>query len=181
MENKYSHWSVQHIIETGVVDETDGKIINELLKDSRQSTQSIADTIGIKRTTASERIKKLKEREILASFTTKLNLTKCGLPLRAFIMVGYDASKESEGSSQKIVAKRISKIPYVISVDIITGSHDFMVRLGIDAMETLSDVIIERIRDIPGVTNTVSLISFEEYRDGVLITKKKRLSKLLNY
>ncbi|MHA2252628.1 MAG: Lrp/AsnC family transcriptional regulator [Candidatus Kariarchaeaceae archaeon] len=174
MSEEYSHWSIDHIVETGIVDKIDAKIIDQLYMESRQTTQSIADKVGIKRTTAHERIKKLSDREIIDSFTCKLNLTKCGLPLRAFILVGYDTSKEREGSSQKVVAKLLSRLKYVISVDIITGSTDFLVRVASDYMDTLSDIIIEQIRQIPGVGNTQSLISFQEYRNGRLITRKRK-------
>jgi DNA-binding Lrp family transcriptional regulator len=174
-KSSFVHWSVDHILEIGVVDTTDAQIINQLMIDSRQSVQAVADKIGIKRTTAHERIKKLKENDIINSFTCKLNLTKCGLPLRAFILVGYDTSKEREGSSQKFVAKQISKIKFVVSVDIVTGSFDFLVRVAIDYMDTLADVIIEEMRQIPGVGNTQTLISFSEFREGLTIKRERNI------
>ena len=144
--------------------------------DSRQSVQSIADNVGIKRTTAHERIKKLKEKKIIDTFTCKLNLNTCGLPLRVFILVGYDTSKEGEGSSQKIVAKLLSALKYVVSVDIVTGSYDFLVRIAIDYMDNLTDVIIEEMRKIPGVGNTQTLISFSQFRNGLTIKRERDIS-----
>ena len=102
-------------------------------------------------------------------------------------MVGYDPSK-SKGESgeeftQKDIAKLISKEDYVTKVDIITGQFDFLVQVAIDYMNSLSDIIIERIRGIPGVSSTQTLISFGEYQNGFLTPKpgshrpKKPLNK----
>lgn len=175
-KSDFVHWSIDHILENNIVDSDDAKIINELMIDSRQSVQSIADGVGIKRTTAHERIKRLKENKIINNFTCKLNLDTCGLPLRVFILVGYDTTKEGEGSSQKIVAKLLSALKYVVSVDIVTGSYDFLVRVAIDYMDNLTDVIIEEMRKIPGVGNTQTLISFSQFREGLTIKRERNIS-----
>ena len=170
-DSKFSHWSVDHIIGNGIVDVTDAKIIDQLLLDSRQSTQQIADKVGIKRTTCHERLKKLTQQKIIDSFTMKLNLTQCGLPLRAFILVSFDAGR-SETFDQRDIARRISRLKYVVSVDIITGNYDFFVRVATDYMQTLSDLILDEIKRLPGVTQTQTLLSFEEYRGGNWIKKE---------
>jgi len=169
-DSNFSHWSVDHIKDNGIVDETDAKIIDQLLRDSRQSIQQIADKVGIKRTTCHERMKKLNHNQIIDSFTMKLNLTKCGLPLRAFILVSFDAGR-SDTFNQRDIARRISRLKYVVSVDIITGNHDFFVRVATDYMQTLSDLILDEIKRLPGVTQTQTLLSFEEYRAGNWIKK----------
>lgn len=176
MRGKFVHWSVDHIFENGIVDNLDANIINQLMIDSRQSVQSIADAVKIKRTTVHQRIKRLTEKKIIDNFTCKLNLNTCGLPLRVFILVGYDTTKEGEGSSQKIVAKLLSALKYVVSVDIVTGSYDFLVRVAIDYMENLTDVIIEEMRKIPGVGNTQTLISFSQFRNGLTIKRERNIS-----
>lgn len=173
VNSDFIHWSIDHILEREIVDNDDAKIINELMTDSRQSVQAIADNVGIKRTTTHERIKKLKEKNIIDTFTCKLNLNTCGLPLRVFILVSYDTTKEGDGSSQKIVAKLLSALKYVVSVDIVTGSYDFLVRVAIDYMDNLTDVIIEEMRKIPGVGNTQTLISFSQFRDGLTIKRER--------
>ncbi len=161
-----SSWIIEHLLEIGLVDKTDALILQQLLLDSRQSTQSIANFARVSRGTAHERIKRLKERGIIDRFTTKLNYNNCGLPLRAFILVSYDAAIAGTEYRQATVAKLISRIRYVTRVNIITGNHDFLVEIAIPHMNMLSDLIVEEMRNIPGVGNTITMISFDEYRDG---------------
>ena len=172
-----SNWLIDHLLELNLIDKTDAVILRELLIDSRQSTQAIANKARIARATAHERIKKLKEKGIIDRFTAKLNYNKCGLPLRAFILVGYDAKTAGTEYRQATVAKLISRIRYVTRVNIITGSHDFLVEIAIPHMNMLSDLIIEEMRNIPGIANTITMISFDEYRDGFRQERATNFSK----
>lgn len=171
MQTLNDNWFIRHIKNTALVDEIDANMIKELLEDSRQTTQALADKVGIKRPTAHERLKKIKERGLIDSYSASINYAKCGLPLRAFILIGFDANKNND-MTQKEVAKMLSREDYVVEVDIITGSHDFLVQLAVDYMNTLSDVIIEKMRKIPGVGATQTLLSFRQYQEGYEINKQ---------
>ncbi len=166
------HTVVQFISETGVIDEIDQAILHELIDNSRQSTQAIANACNISRPTAHERIKKLQEKEIIEEFSINLNYANCGIPLKVFILVSFDAVLGKD-ITQKEVAKLLSKIPFVLRVSIISGAFDFLVEVQIDYMERLADVITEQFRDIPGVGNTQTLISFSQYKQGISTTKRK--------
>lgn len=163
-------WLLTHMRDTGRIDDTDYKILEALMEDSRQSTQSVSDAAGVSRATAHERIRKLIERGFIRKFVPKFNYSKAGLPLKAYILVGYDApnAKDQHGNvfPQNIVAKQISDIPFVNSVSIITGQYDFLVQINIDHMNNLADIIIEAMRNIPGVSGTVTLLQFDEFVNG---------------
>ncbi len=169
--NMQKYWMISHMLENGIIDEIDAKIITLLIENARQTTQSIADKCNISRPTASERIKKLIERGIIDSFSAKLNYNRCNLHLRVFILVSFDAT-EGRDITQKEVAKLLSRINYVVNVDIVTGSHDFLVQVAIDDMHSLVDVIIEEMRAIKGVGNTQTLLSFAQYQYGKQIFRK---------
>ena len=64
------------------------------------------------------------------------------------------------------MASQISSLDYVKRVNIITGNFDFLVEIAIDHMSNLADVIIDKIRAIDGVGNTVSNVSFKSYQGG---------------
>ena len=173
MENqiKFSHWTIDHLLETGLVDAIDAQILDHLTRNSRQSLQKIASAIGIKRTTCHDRIQRLIDRKIITDYTVKLNLQNSGISLKAFVFVSFDPSR-SEGYDQRSIAKKISRFKYVISVDIITGNYDFFIRVGIDSMESLSELILEELNKLPGITRVQTMISFQEYRFGRSMEKK---------
>ena len=171
MKHEERNWMIQFMVESDIIDSIDGMILKELHRDARQSVTDIATKAGVSRPTVYERMERMMEKGYIRKFTIDLNYDRCGLPVKAYILVGYDTSKEKEGYSQKTVAKQLSLLPFVRKVNIITGSHDFLLEISIDHMNSLADVIIERIRSITGVGNTVTMVSFMEYVNGKNRTK----------
>lgn len=166
MENRDQNWLVAYMYDNGRIDDTDKILLEELIKDSRISITELAKKAHISRPTVKERMDQLRKKGIINGFTTSINFDKCGLTVAAFLLVGYDTSKEEQGSSQDTVARALSRIPFVRKVNIITGSNDFLVEIYIDHMNSLGDLIMYDIRKIPGVGNTVTMNSFKEYRNG---------------
>jgi DNA-binding Lrp family transcriptional regulator len=162
-----TNWLLDHMLATKRIDQTDYKILTSLVKDARQSTQAISDYAGVSRATAHERIKKLLEKKMIMQFLPKFDYSKAGLALKAYILVGYDAQIAGGEFTQDLVAKKISKINYVNSVSIITGQYDFLVDINIDHMNNLADIIIGEMRKIKGVSQTMTLLQFDEYIDGL--------------
>jgi len=159
-------WLIEHMLAHNLIDQTDALILKELSADSRRSTQAIADKVRISRPTAHERIKKLVERGLILNFSTKIDYFKAELPIRAYILVTYYHRIGNPEIKQKTIAKLLSRIKFVRKVSIITGAYDFLVEAWIEDMRTLADVIIEEIREIPGVGQTQTMIMFDEYIEG---------------
>ena len=159
-------WLVQHLVDTGKIDPVDAKILQNLIYNSREAIRAIAEDANVSRPTVYERIRRLEEIGIIDFYTTQINYNQSGLPLTAFIQVAFNPI---EAKDQKIVAQQISELNYVKRVHIITGEFDFLVEIAIDHMTHLADVIIDQIRAINGVGNTISNVSFKAYQNGVEI------------
>ena len=104
---------------------------------------------------------------MIMNFSMRIDYFKADLPIRAYILVSYDHRIGNPEIKQKTIAKLLSKIRFVRKVSIITGVYDFLVEVWIDDMRTLADVIIEEMREIPGVGQTQTMIMFDEYIEGV--------------
>ncbi len=163
----HSTWLIDHLLEENSIDQIDTKILKELFQDSRTSIQELANKCKISRPTVYERIKKLKQRGLIRKFQIEFDFEAAGMQLNAFILVSYNANKAPDSIKQAQVAKLLSRLKFVERVFIITGEYDFMVEVRITDMNTLSDLIIEGMREIPGVGNTITMISFDEYRGGL--------------
>jgi Lrp/AsnC family transcriptional regulator, leucine-responsive regulatory protein len=67
------------------LDSTDWKILRELQWDARISFNELGRRVGLSSPSAAERVRKLEEAGILTSYGARVELTKVGLPLLAFI------------------------------------------------------------------------------------------------
>ncbi|MDH2900593.1 MAG: Lrp/AsnC family transcriptional regulator [archaeon] len=60
------------------MDQIDAKLLNELAKNSSQSTKKLAEKIGVTRQTVASRITKLEKRKIIDGFRAKIDYSKLG-------------------------------------------------------------------------------------------------------
>ncbi len=145
------------------MDERDKKIIEVLKENSRLSTNEIWKKTGIPQTTVHNRMKKLCDKDIIESFTIKLNRKKVGKGLVAYIFctVSYRTSK-GEKLSQIDVAKRVKALPEVEEVSIVTGEIDIIVRVGVQDVDALNDFVVIKLRDIEGIEKTITSVVLSE-------------------
>jgi len=144
------------------LDEKDIRIIQELLADSSQSTTALAAKLRIPRTTVQERIKKLRTIGVLKRFTVKLDYTKLGKPVTAFILISVGMSSNIP---QKMLAEEIAKLPDVIEVHIIAGEWDILVKVRSESMQTIGSLVVDRLRAMEGVARTVTCVSFQAVKE----------------
>ncbi len=143
------------------MDALDRAILVALREDARLPVAELARRVGTSRATAHDRLKRLQDRGVILGATIRLDPAALGHPLRGFLMVGWRA----EHQDQRAVARSIATIPGVERVHIITGPHDFLVEVMAPDMDAVGRIIIERIRSIPGVGATETLLSFWSF-DG---------------
>jgi len=103
------------------IDDTDKKILNELLNDSRLSYRQIAKKLSISTGTVLNRIEQLRKKNIIKYYSAILDHEKLGYDLSAIIGLRVSKGKLIE------VEKIISKHPNVCGVYDITGDTDVFI------------------------------------------------------
>ena len=103
------------------MDETDIKILHQILSDGRSSYRKIAEQIGVSPPTVLNRIQKLETNHVIKSYSAILDHEKLGYDLTAIIEVTAVKGKITE------VEKHISKFANVCAVYDITGLTDMLI------------------------------------------------------
>ena len=130
-----------------MVDETSQKVLEEYLKDSRQSFREVARKIGIASGTVANRIKELEETGVIKKYTTQLDYEKLGYELTAITEIIV-----SEGMMIE-VGNEISKHNNAINVYNVTGDSDILVIAKFKTRLELSD-FTKTILKMPHVVRT---------------------------
>lgn len=138
------------------LDRTDKEILRHLLEDARKTYTDIAKDLQVSPGTVHVRVKKMEKADIIRGASLQLDYDVLGYSFIAF--VGIYLSKTS---STHDVIEALKVIPEVTVAHIATG------RFGIFAKIRCQDTkhakrIIFQISDIPGVTNTETMIALEE-------------------
>ncbi len=76
----------------------------------------------------------------------------------AIVILNTDIGKENE------VAEEMSKIPGVEASQVVYGVYDIVAKVSSDTNDLLESLIMKRIRQVPFVRSTLTLIVSREYK-----------------
>ena len=143
------------------IDEVDRKILNILIKNARTSYAEIAKLVGMKSPSVIERVKKLENMGVLKGYTANINYKALGYDILAFIGVNIDNAKH---------IKDFEKAMHTFDNDIVechhvTGESTMRVKIITKNTETLS-LLINKLRDLPGVLSTSTILVLSSILDG---------------
>ena len=146
------------------LDATDMRLLRELKENARENIASLSKKLGIPRTTVHYRIKKLVDEGIIEKFTVKPNYKKLNLGTTAFILARYDPDS---GLSQREVADRVAALEGVYEVHIVAGEWDLLIKVRAPNAEEVGKIVVDRLREIKGVGQTVTMVSFVTVKEEV--------------
>lgn len=128
-------------------DETDTKILKNLLVDARLSARQLAYKLGLSTVTVLTRIKKLEQKKIITGYTARLDHQILGYDLAAIIEI-----KTAKGKMLEIENK-IAENENVCAVYDITGPADILLIGKFKNRDELSR-FVKSLSTIPNVENT---------------------------
>ena len=131
------------------LDETDIKILKNLLVDARLSSRQLAHKIGLSTVTVITRIKKLEQNKIITGYSARLDHQKLKYDLTAIIEVTTGKGKMIE------IEQNIAENENICAVYDITGQADVLVIAKFKNRQELSE-FIKKLSAIPNVENTVT-------------------------
>ncbi|HBY69574.1 MAG TPA: transcriptional regulator [Flavobacteriaceae bacterium] len=146
------------------LDETDHKILDMLIENTRTAFTYIAKKLGISAGTVHVRVKKMEDAGFITGSSLKLDYKKLGYSFIAYVGVFLQKTSQTQ-----FVLERINEIPFVTVAHVTTGKFNIFCKIRAKDTSHAKDIIY-LIDDIEGVTRTETMISLEES-----INDKKRL------
>ena len=145
-----------------MVDNKDRRIIEELVKDSRQTTSQLSKKLNIPITTIHNRIKKLIKIGVIINYTVNLDHNLLGRPVPAYVGITINYNVLGKKVNQTEIAKQLKSIDGVYEVYILTGGSDILVKALAKDIPDLNNLVTERLRNIEGVDKTQTSIILKE-------------------
>lgn len=135
-------------------DETDTKLLDVLLTDSRLSYRRVASKIGVSAATVMNRIKRLEKEGVIKGYTATLDYEKLGYDLDAIISIKIAKGKFFE------VGKKLATLPSVAAVFDVTGNFDCIVICKFKNRRAL-DAFLKKVQmyDFVEATSTALILS----------------------
>ncbi|NLW04767.1 MAG: Lrp/AsnC family transcriptional regulator [Pseudomonadaceae bacterium] len=132
------------------LDRTDRRILAALQKDSSISNQDLAEKVGLSPSPCSRRVKQLEDEGYIQGYVARLNQSKLGLKLTAYIQVALDRHTPDRFLEFDRI---VNSCPEIVECCLVTGqSADYTMKVIVPDMEAFQVFILETITQIPGVT-----------------------------
>lgn len=144
-------------------------ILEILQQDCRLSIRDIAKKLGMKPTSVYNRIKKLENYDVIKKYAAIISREKLGYNVLALVLVSY---KKGE-LSQKSLAEKLSKFPQIQDVFIVSGEWDLVLKIVEKDVNSLGDFVTERLRKIPEIDKTQTMIVLSEIKNSLEIPIKR--------
>ncbi|MFY9606816.1 MAG: Lrp/AsnC family transcriptional regulator [Thermoplasmata archaeon] len=145
-----------------MLDEKDSAILEELMKDSRRTTKAVARELDLPRATVHDRIVKMEQKKVILRYTAVPDFAQLGLGVTAFILVQFEPEK---GLSQRDTAEDIAMLPGIFEVHMISGEYDMLLKVRGSSMEEIGKLVIDRLRDVKGVSRTLTCACFTTVKE----------------
>ncbi|WOE42207.1 Lrp/AsnC family transcriptional regulator [Acinetobacter chinensis] len=142
-------------------DKTDAKILDILQKDSRSTTQEIADQIGMSASPCWRRIKRLEDEKLIRGYGAQLDRKKIGLGVMVFIRVSIDSHSEAEARKFE---EKVAELDFVVACYSIGGDADFLLQVVSPSLDTYADFAMSVIRRLPGIKEMQSMFVLKEIK-----------------
>lgn len=133
----------------GQLDEIDLEIVAAFFENARLPMSELAGRVGLSAPSVIERVRRLEDAGVIASYQACINPATVGLPVSAYIRI-----RPMPGLLRK-VAELLPKIEEISEADRITGEDCFIAKVHVAALKDL-EAVIDRI--IPYAITSTSII-----------------------
>ncbi len=148
-------------------DSLDIKILNVLKDDATMGYSEISKKVKSPSTTVFQRVKRLKDKEIIKKIVPIIDYEKMDYKITAYIKLSVSDIKELDR-----IAKELSKFDEVMDIHHITGDNNILLKIKVKDNSEMKDFEIEKIGSIKGIKNIETMISIGNYKEDPNIRLK---------
>jgi DNA-binding Lrp family transcriptional regulator len=143
------------------LDARDRRLLAELQRDSRQTTQELATKVGMSTSATWRRIRGLEEAGVIARYAVIVDAKKAGFGFASMVQVSL-ARHERANVDQFV--REVRRHPEVLECFATSGEADFHLRVVVQDIDAYNAFLDEFIFRLPGVSQVRSNIVLKEIK-----------------
>ncbi len=144
----------------GEYDSLDLRILNVLRDDATIGYNEISKKVKSPPTTVFQRVKRMKDREIIKKIVPLIDHERLDYKLTAFVGVSILDIKELDR-----IAKELSKFDEVLDVHHTSGDTDLFLKVKVKDNGELKDFEVEKVGSIKGIKSLSTLLSLGTFKE----------------
>ena len=149
-----------------MIDPLDGRLLQQLQQDSRQSNQQLADSVGMSASACWRRVAALEASGVITRYAALVDREKAGFSMSAIVHVSLDRHDE-QFVSQFVL--RVQRRAEVLECFATTGDADFHLRVVVTDMAAYNRFLDDFLFKIPGVRHVRTNVILKEIKYDVTL------------
>ena len=146
------------------LDETDRRLLRILQRDGRITNQELAKQANLSPAACFDRVKRLRDRGVIAGYAALLDPDKVGLPLLIFVEVLLE---RTTGDVFEEFAATVRRTPEILECHMVAGGFDYLIKARVADMDAYRRFLGDILVRMPGVRETRTYAVLEEVKHSV--------------
>jgi Lrp/AsnC family leucine-responsive transcriptional regulator len=138
------------------IDAVDRRLLETLAADGRLSVAALAERTGISRAATYTRLDNLRDNGVIEGYSVRVNPARVGLGVTALILVS------GRQPAWRSLRAHLISMPEVEYCAFTTGEYDALLLVRVPDVETLRDVVLERLQASEEIRATQTIFVLEE-------------------
>jgi len=143
------------------LDDIDRKIIGELQRNCRLTSQELADRVGLSASPCARRVRILEENGAIKGYVAVIDQAKVGLPVNVFASVKLERQREEELDT---FSHAIAQWPEVADCYLMTGQRDYLLRIVVRDLEAYERFLKEKLTRLTCIASIESSFALGEVK-----------------
>ncbi len=135
------------------LDRYDRAIVSLLQQDARITNARLAEKVSLSESACLRRVRALEESGLIQGYTALIDQQKAGYPVNVFVNITLDRQSQS---GLEAFESEVRKIPEVMECYLMTGEHDYFLRLVVADLADFERVHSQHLTRLPSVARVQS-------------------------
>ncbi|MEZ5885658.1 MAG: Lrp/AsnC ligand binding domain-containing protein [Paracoccaceae bacterium] len=144
------------------LDRFDQAILRALSGEGRMTMTELARKIGLTKTPAQARVKRLEEMGVIAGYRAVLSPIRMGLAHVAFVEVRLSDTREA---ALQAFNRAVRAVPEIEECHMMASSFDYLLKVRTGDIQDYRRILGERISTLPHVASTSTFVAMEAVKE----------------
>lgn len=152
------------------MDWIDHRLVQALQVDGRATQLELSKQVKLSQPATAERMRKLEDAGVITGYSARVDATKLGKDVTAFVGVSIEHPKYFEQFAKKVLG-----LEEVLECHRVAGADSYLLKVKTATTGTLDALLVETLRTIPGVTRTNTTIVLSSVKEETRVHVAKAL------
>ncbi|HEX7822329.1 MAG TPA: Lrp/AsnC family transcriptional regulator [Sphingobium sp.] len=146
---------------TSELSPTDIRILEQIQRDSAQSTNDLAEKVGVSQSPCWRRLQRLRDEGYIAKEVALLDRTKLGDYLFIFATLKIGSLTDEKRAE---FLRKLEVIPEILECYSIFGDRDLLIKIIAPSMDWYQNFVFKTLMKLPGVVDVHSTVAMSEMK-----------------